>query len=61
MKYHFVSQYDAIYKGFTVLPVTLDELLGNLTNDNNARFALPIPQYEIDTNTQIQIQQNPSY
>ncbi len=61
MKYHFVSQYDAIYKGFTVLPVTLDELLGNVTNDNNARFALPIPQYEIDTNTQIQIQQNPSY
>ncbi len=61
MKYHFVSQYDAIYKGFTVLPVTLDELLGNVTNDNNARFALPTPQYEIDTNTQIQIQQNPSY
>lgn len=61
MKFHFVSQYDAIYKGFTVLPVTLDELLGNVINNNNARFVLPIPQYEIDTNTQVQIEQNPSY
>ena len=58
MKKHFTNMYSKIYVGFSVLPVTLSELQAN---SNGNRFLLPIPQYEIDTNTFITIQQNPSY
>ena len=58
MKKHFTNMYSKIYVGFSVLPITLSEIQ---TNSNGNRFLLPIPQYEIDTNTFITIQQNPSY
>ena len=58
MKKHFANMYSKIYVGFSVLPVTLGELQ---SNSNVNRFLLPIPQYEIDTNSFITILQNPSY
>lgn len=58
MKKHFTNMYSKIYVGFSVLPVSLAELQ---SNSNANRFLLPIPQYEIDTNSFISIQQNPSY
>jgi hypothetical protein len=58
MKKHFTNMYSKIYVGFSVLPITLSELQSNA---NVNRFLLPIPQYEIDTNSFITIQQNPSY
>jgi hypothetical protein len=58
MKKHFTNMYSKIYVGFSVLPITLSELQAN---SNGNRFLLPIPQYEIDTNTFITIQQNLSY
>jgi len=58
MKKHFTNMYSKIYISFSVLPITAAELQSNA---NLNRFLLPIPQYEIDTNTFINIQQNPSY
>ena len=58
MKKHFANMYSKIYVGFSVLPITLSELQ---SNSNVNRFLLPIPQYEIDTNSFITIPQNPSY
>jgi hypothetical protein len=58
MKKHFTNMYDKIYKSFSVLPITKEQLQAQA---NPERFLLPIPQYEIDTNTFITIQQNPSY
>ena len=58
MKKHFANMYSKIYFGFSVLPISLSELQAN---SNLYRFLLPIPQYEIDTNSFITIQQNPSY
>jgi len=58
MKKHLKNMYSKVYSGFTVLPITQSQLLSNA---NPYRFLLPIPQYEIDTNSFITIPQNPSY
>ena len=58
MKKHFANMYSKIYSTFNVLPVSLTELQSNA---NVARFLLPIPQYEIDTNSFLTIPQNPGY
>jgi hypothetical protein len=58
MKKHFANMYSKIYVSFSVLPITKEQLQAQANTD---RFLLPIPQYEIDTNTFITIQQNPSY
>jgi hypothetical protein len=50
--------YLKIYKSFSVLPILPAELQSNA---NPNRFLLPIPQYEIDTNSFITIPQNPGY
>lgn len=58
MKKHFTNMYSKFYGTFSVLPVTLSQLQSNA---NLNRFLLPIPQYEIDTNSFITIPQNPGY
>lgn len=58
MKKHFANMYSKVYAGFSVLPITLNQLQSNANED---RFILPIPQYEIDTNSFITIEQNPTY
>jgi hypothetical protein len=58
MKKHFSNMYLKIYKSFSVLPILPAELQSNA---NPNRFLLPIPQYEIDTNSFITIPQNPGY
>ncbi|MSP85492.1 MAG: RagB/SusD family nutrient uptake outer membrane protein [Flavobacteriaceae bacterium] len=58
MKKHFTNMFSKIYSGFSVLPISLSELQ---TQSNENRFLLPIPQYEIDTNSFITIPQNPGY
>jgi hypothetical protein len=58
MDAHFSALYPTVYSGFSVLPITLTELQENANPD---RFLLPIPQYEIDTNSFITIEQNPTY
>jgi hypothetical protein len=58
MKKHLKNMYNKVYLGFTVLPISLAQLQANANPD---RFLLPIPQYEIDTNSFITIPQNPSY
>ena len=56
MDAHFTALWSTVYSKFSVLPITLAELL---ENSNLNRFLLPIPQYEIDTNSLIT--QNPGY
>lgn len=58
MDAHFSALWLSVYSGFNVLPITLTELQSNANSD---RFLLPIPQYEIDTNSFLTIPQNPSY
>ncbi len=59
MKKHFANIFTDVYSKFTnTLPLTLVQLVENA---NPKRFLLPIPQYEIDTNSNIAIPQNPSY
>jgi len=59
MKSHFARLYATVYTKFAnTLPLTLDLLLENTRPD---RFLLPIPQSEIDTNSNIVILQNDSY
>ena len=59
MKAHFARLYASVYTKFAnTLPLTLEQLLENA---NTNRFLLPIPQYEIDTNSNLVIEQNPSY
>ncbi len=56
MTSHFTNL-SSTYLGFTTIPVTLDELIDGIKE----RSDLPIPQYEIDTNSNIVIEQNMGY
>ncbi|MNK01700.1 SusD family protein [compost metagenome] len=57
MQAHYAAEYSAYYGRFRpIIPLT--ELQANV---NTQRLILPIPQREIDTNTEIQIAQNPGY
>lgn len=58
MKDHFAREYFSHYRLYTPPAPTLAFLQQSVTKD---RLLLPIPQREIDTNTQIVIPQNPSY
>ena len=55
MKRHFNAQYKIYAKFENTLPLTPLELFNYA---NPSRFLLPIPQYEIDTNSNIVIEQN---
>jgi len=59
MKDHFTDEYYAHYRLYVAPAPTLAELHANVSINN--RLLLPIPQREIDTNTQIVIPQNPGY
>jgi hypothetical protein len=58
MKRHFNAQFKIYAKFENTLPLTPIDLFENAKLD---RFLLPIPQYEIDTNSNLVIEQNPSY
>jgi starch-binding outer membrane protein, SusD/RagB family len=58
MKDHFAKEYYAHYRLFPNPTPTLASLQQNVTRD---RLLLPIPQREININTQVVIQQNPGY
>jgi hypothetical protein len=58
MKSHFAHLYAIHYSTYTAPTPTLAELQNNVTAD---RLLLPIPQHEIDTNTQLLIAQNAGY
>ena len=58
MKQHFTNEYFNHYRLYVAPAPTLAELHGNVTSE---RLLLPIPQREIDTNTQLRIEQNPGY
>jgi hypothetical protein len=58
MKDHFANEYNAHYKFYTAPALTLAELQANVTTN---KLILPIPQREIDNNTQLKITQNPGY
>ncbi|MFT3981345.1 MAG: RagB/SusD family nutrient uptake outer membrane protein [Ferruginibacter sp.] len=58
MRDHFADEYLAHYADYLPPTPTLAELQANVTME---RLLLPIPQREIDTNTQIVISQNPGY
>jgi hypothetical protein len=58
MDAHFSALWSTVYSSFSVLPITLSELQAN---SNPNRYLLPIPQYEIDTNSFITIPQNLGY
>jgi hypothetical protein len=58
MKDHFASEYYNHYRLYTAPALTLAELQANVTAN---KLILPIPQREIDNNTQLKITQNPGY
>lgn len=58
MKDHFADEYAAHYSHYLPPTPTLAELWANVTEE---KLLLPIPQREIDTNTQLVISQNPGY
>lgn len=58
MKDHFTDEYYMHYRLYVAPAPTLQELKDNTTADH---MLLPIPQREIDTNTQLEIPQNPGY
>lgn len=58
MKDHFADEYYTHYRLYVAPAPTLQELYNNTTP---AHMLLPIPQREIDTNTQLTIPQNPGY
>ncbi|CAN5738739.1 RagB/SusD family nutrient uptake outer membrane protein [soil metagenome] len=58
LKDHFAYEYVSHYSTYTAPTPTIAFLQGNVTVD---KLLLPIPQHEIDTNTQLVIQQNPGY
>ncbi len=59
MKDHYTDEYYAHYRLYVTPAPTLAELHANISVNN--RLLLPIPQREIDTNTQLVIEQNPGY
>src|SRR5258706_72165 len=59
MKDHFNREYYNHYRLYVAPAPTLAELYANVSVVN--RLLLPIPQREIDTNTQLDIPQNPGY
>lgn len=58
MKDHFAHEYKAHYSLYLAPVLTLAQLQANVTADH---LLLPIPQHELDTNTQLKIEQNPGY
>ncbi|RYZ24529.1 MAG: RagB/SusD family nutrient uptake outer membrane protein [Chitinophagaceae bacterium] len=58
MKAHFTREYPRHYALFPAPALPLVKLLENVTTN---RLLLPIPQREIDINTQMPIPQNPGY
>ncbi len=58
MKAHFAYEHFAHYRNYVIPAPTIAELQGNVTAN---KLILPIPQHEIDTNTQLAIPQNPGY
>ncbi|MEP6676541.1 MAG: RagB/SusD family nutrient uptake outer membrane protein [Ferruginibacter sp.] len=58
MKDHFANEYYSHYRTYVAPAPTLAELWAQTTPEH---MLLPIPQREIDTNTQLQITQNPGY
>ncbi len=58
MKAHFAYEYFAHYRLYAPPIPTLSQLQNNI---NSNKLLLPIPQREIDTNTQLVIPQNPGY
>lgn len=58
MKEHFAREYASHYSRYLPPTPTLEDLQNNVTAD---KLLLPIPQHEIDTNTQLEIAQNPGY
>lgn len=58
MKDHFLDEYNTHYRLYVAPAPTLLELYSNTTPEH---MLLPIPQREIDTNTQLTIPQNPGY
>lgn len=58
IKEHFADEYDSHYAEYLPPTPTLAQLQGNVTEQ---KLLLPIPQREIDTNTQLDIEQNPGY
>jgi hypothetical protein len=59
MKDHFSREWFSHYRTYVPPAPTLAELSTWVSTFN--RLLMPIPQREIDTNTQLQIQQNPGY
>ena len=57
MQAHYAAEYAAYYGRFRPI-IPLATLQANVNND---KLLLPIPQREIDTNTEITIPQNPGY
>ncbi|NDP27920.1 MAG: RagB/SusD family nutrient uptake outer membrane protein [Flavobacterium sp.] len=55
---HFAYMYPIFYINFTEPRLSLAQMQANANPD---KFLLPIPQYEIDTNSFITIPQNPGY
>jgi hypothetical protein len=59
MKDHFADEYYTHYRIYVAPAPTLNELYANVSTPG--RLLLPIPQREIDTNTQLAIAQNQGY
>jgi hypothetical protein len=58
MSSHFAVMYPLHYKNYPAPNLSLADLQANANSDH---MLLPIPQYEIDTNSHIVIPQNPGY
>jgi len=58
IKDYFAHEYVAHYSHYTTPVPTIASLQANVTAN---KLLLPIPQHEIDTNTQLAIAQNPGY
>jgi hypothetical protein len=58
MRNHFAIEYVGHYNQYVAPVPTLAQLQANVTAE---KLLLPIPQHEIDTNTQLVIVQNPGY